>query len=185
MVQNQDERDNPTAPKMPDPKAPITAFDFLASVCMALAGTALVVLVIIFGWLVYGRYILNDTPTWVEQLALLLIVWITFLGAAVGVHRNTHLSVDFIRESMPPRIRSFMRVLADLIVLSFGAAMVWQGYALVSAGMGRAVPMLGISEAWRVAAMPVCGALIAIFMIARLASAWRRQAGTKTPRQTS
>ena len=34
---------------------------------------ALVVLTVIFGWLVFGRYVLNATPTWVEQVSLLLV----------------------------------------------------------------------------------------------------------------
>ena len=37
------------------------AFDGLSRVCMILAGTALVVMTAIFAWLVFGRYVLNDT----------------------------------------------------------------------------------------------------------------------------
>ena len=71
--------------------------DLVAQIATAVASVMIVTLIVIFGWLVYGRYILNATPTWVEQAALLMVVWITFLGAAVGVRRGTHLSVDFIR----------------------------------------------------------------------------------------
>ena len=149
-------------------------FDRVASVCMALAGAMLVVLIVIFGWLVYGRYVLNDTPTWVEQVSLVLVVWITFLGAAVGVQRNTHLAVDFIREAMPPRIRQLMLLVSELLVLAFGLAMAWQGYALVQAGLGRAVPMLGVSEAWRVTALPLSGVLITLFMLGRVPTTLRR-----------
>ena len=73
----------------------------LAQTCLVIAGVQLVTLISIFGWLVWGRYVLNDTPTWVEQLALLLVVWITFLGAAAGVWNKSHLSIDFVREMMP------------------------------------------------------------------------------------
>ena len=40
----------------------------------------MVVLLATFGWLVFGRYVLNVTPTWVEQLALVLVGYITFLA---------------------------------------------------------------------------------------------------------
>ncbi|MBY8975933.1 TRAP transporter small permease [Rhodobacteraceae bacterium NNCM2] len=142
--------------------------DRVATLCMGAAGIMLVIIIAIFGWLVYGRYILNDTPTWVEQVSLLLVVWITFLGTAVGVQRNNHLSVDFIREALPSRARWVMRILSDLLVLAVGITMVWQGWNLVVAGMGRAAPMLGISEAWRALAIPTCGVLITIFMIWRI-----------------
>ena len=141
---------------------------------MAASGVALVVLIAIFGWLVFGRYVLNDTPTWVEQLSLLLVVWITFLGAAVGVHRGTHLSVDFIREGLPAPLRAASRIASDLLLLIFGGLMTWHGTLLAMKGAGRAVPMLGVTEAWRSAPLALAGALIAIFSVARLVRVFRR-----------
>ena len=40
-----------------------TILDALAALCKVLTGTALVVLTVIFGWLVFGRYVLNATQT--------------------------------------------------------------------------------------------------------------------------
>lgn len=71
--------------------------DYLSQLSLLVAGIALVVLTLTFGWLVFGRYVLNSTPTWVEQLSLLLVVLIAFLGASVGIHKNTHLGVSFLR----------------------------------------------------------------------------------------
>lgn len=71
--------------------------DLLARICVLLAGIAIVVMTVIFAWLVFGRYVLNDTPTWVEQVSLLLVMVIAFLGAAAGVHNHTHLSVVVFR----------------------------------------------------------------------------------------
>ncbi len=54
--------------------------DSAAVGCLIIAGILLVLLIILFGWLVFGRYVLNDTPTWVEQASLLIVVYITFLA---------------------------------------------------------------------------------------------------------
>ena len=59
--------------------------DKISSICNVITGFSIVLMTVIFSWLVYGRYILNSTPTWVEQISLLLIVLISFLGAAVGI----------------------------------------------------------------------------------------------------
>ncbi len=67
--------------------------DLISYINTVLTGVALVVLTVIFGWLVFGRYVLNSTPTWVEQVSLLLVVYIGFLGASIGVHKQTHLGV--------------------------------------------------------------------------------------------
>lgn len=51
-------------------QTPVKTFlDALAYLATALSGVFMVVLVASFGWLVFGRYVLNDTPTWVEQMA--------------------------------------------------------------------------------------------------------------------
>lgn len=138
-------------------------FEAISQLCILIAGVCLVVLIAIFGWLVYGRYVLNNTPTWVEQLSLLLVVYITFLGAAVGVFRNTHLSIDFVRETFPPRPRAIARHLADLIVVVFGGFMAWQGWLLVATNLQRPIPMVGLSESWRAAPLVICGVLMVVF----------------------
>ncbi|MFC3119645.1 TRAP transporter small permease [Jhaorihella thermophila] len=65
--------------------------DGIADLCRVLTGVALVVLTVIFGWLVFGRYVLNATPAWVEQVSLLLVMTIAFLGAAVGGCMTTRI----------------------------------------------------------------------------------------------
>lgn len=151
--------------------------DSIAWLCMLLAGISLVVIIVTFGWLVYGRYILDNTPTWVEQLSLLLISYITFLGAAVGVRRNTHLSIDFIRESLPAGPRVALRYVADLMVLAFGVGMAWQGWVLVMQDVDRAIPMLNVAESWRDLPMIICGGLVVVFscydIVARISGADR------------
>ena len=133
--------------------------DLTARICMTIAGVQLVTLIAIFGWLVFGRYVLNDTPTWVEQAALMLVVWITFLGAAAGVWNKAHLSIDFVREMMPPLFRIPLRWIAVFGVLIFAGYLAWSGYELAGKTWKRRVPMLAIAEGWRAVPMVICGVL--------------------------
>jgi TRAP-type C4-dicarboxylate transport system permease small subunit len=129
----------------------------------AVASVMMVVLIAIFGWLVFGRYILNATPTWVEQVALLLVVWITFLGAAVGVRRGTHLAVDFIRDAAPAPIR-WLGLLSCALALGFlGVMLAWQGFEMFERTARRDIPLLGISEGWRAAPVIIGGTAIALY----------------------
>ncbi len=155
----------------PQPKGRVEAvLDLLARACMVVAGVQLVVLIAIFGWLVFGRYVLNDTPTWVEQAALLLVVWITFLGAAAGVWTRAHLSVAFLREMMPRPIRVPLRFLAVIGVIVFGSYLAWQGWELAEKTWRRRIPMLGVAEGWRAVPMAICGVLSVVFSLAHLAA---------------
>lgn len=135
----------------------------LKRVCVVLASLALAVLVATFGWLVFGRYVLNQTPTWVEQLALLLICYITFLGAAVGIHEQTHLGVTFFRDALAPRARQVLLLLTDLILAIFGAIMLVACLELFRFGWSTLLPMLNIPESIRTASAVVCGGLMVVF----------------------
>lgn len=139
--------------------------DIIAQGCIIVSGILLVFLIASFGWLVFGRYVLNDTPTWVEQSSLLIVVYITCLGAAAGVRNNTHLSIEFIREGLPIIPREMMRHLADMFVMFFAAFMAWQGGIIVLENIGRPIPMIGLSESWRAAPLVVSGVLMMLFSI--------------------
>lgn len=139
----------------------------LSRACVVIAGVALVVLIAIFGWLVFGRYVLNATPTWVEQLALVLIVLITFLMAAVGVRENTHLAVTFIRDALPGRLRNGLVILADLTLAGFGAVMMVQGMKLVEFGWSTRLALLNVPEGVRTVPVVACGILMMLFAGAR------------------
>lgn len=140
-----------------------SVLDGLAQICIVVSGVLLVFLILSFGWLVFGRYVLNDTPTWVEQSSLVIVVYITCLGAAAGVRNNSHLSIDFIREGLPGLPREIMRYVADLFVIVFGGFMAWQGWIMVMDNIDRAIPMIGLSESWRAAPLMICGVLMILF----------------------
>jgi TRAP-type C4-dicarboxylate transport system permease small subunit len=140
----------------------------IAWVCKVLTGTALVVMTVIFGWLVFGRYVLNDTPTWVEQLALLLIMLITFLGASVGVHESTHLGVSYFREMAPPKVRLVFTIVTDLMLAVFGLVMGWFGYHLVLFKWGSLIPLIDVPEGLRAVPIAICGGLMFLFSAGHL-----------------
>ena len=142
--------------------------DAIALFCRVITGVALVVLTVIFGWLVFGRYVLNATPTWVEQVALLLVMLIAFLGAAVGVHENTHLSVSVLRTAVPARIRTIFVVMSDVFMAVFGALMLWYGAQLTIFKWGSLIPLIQLPEGLRSLPLTVGGGLILLFSAGHL-----------------
>lgn len=145
-----------------------TTLDLIAMICRTITGVALVVLTVMFGWLVYGRYVLNATPTWVEQVALLLVMLIAFIGAAVGVHENTHLSVVLLRTSVNRRLRTVFVIMTDLIMAGFGGMMMWYGTQLTAFKWGSLIPLIQVPEGLRSLPLAVGGGLILIFTLGHL-----------------
>lgn len=142
--------------------------DGLSFLCKVLTGVALVTLTAIFGWLVWGRYAMNDTPTWVEQVSLLLVMLITFLGAAVGVRESTHLGVSYFREVVPDRLRLVFTALSHFIMAVFGLVMAWHSYKLAAFKWESEIPLIHLPEGLRAVPIAVCGALIFLFSIGHL-----------------
>lgn len=143
------------------------ALTVISRVCILVASVALVVLIATFGWLVFGRYVLNVTPTWVEQLALLLICYIAFLGAAAGVKENTHLGVTLFRDMLPENVQKILMIAIDLILAAFGGVMLIAGVSLMQFGWATLLPMLDIPESFRTLAITSCGGLVFLFAGAR------------------
>ena len=52
-------------------------------------------------WQVFGRYVLNRSPSWTEPGSVMLMSWFIFLGAAVGVRENNHMGFDVLLYVLP------------------------------------------------------------------------------------
>lgn len=142
--------------------------DLLCDINSVITGVGLVVLTVIFGWLVFGRYVLNATPTWVEQIALLLVVYIGFLGASIGVHKQTHLGVSVFREISPKPVQRLFDFLSQSIMCGFGLVMTIYGYKLTVFKWDALIPLINISEGLRSLPIMLSGIFIVLYSIGHL-----------------
>ncbi|MBP0444336.1 TRAP transporter small permease [Roseomonas sp. SSH11] len=138
-------------------------FDLLCRIVIVVAGAALIFLVAITGWMVFGRYVLNDTPTWVERAAVLIVLAISLPVAAVGVRERFHLSVVGFREALPRRVQRWVMVGCDAAVGLFGIAMAYYSQELVETAWAIRIPLIGVSQAWTYMPLIIGGILIALF----------------------
>ena len=140
----------------------------LARFAMVLAVAGLWIIVGLVAWQVFGRYVLNDTPTWAESLTLVVVLYVALLGAAVGVRDAGHIGMESLLVLVSARIRHWMEMVIFVLVGAFGAMMLWYGWGLTSGVLGYKIPTLGISEGWHYAPLMVSGFLIALFSIEHL-----------------
>ena len=155
------------------------AFNLLSKICLILAGTALVAMTVMFAWLVFGRYMLNDTPTWVEQVSHLLLMVIAFFGAAVGVKQDTHLAVVFFRTVVPSWLRTGFVFVTDVLMAAFGGLMFWYGLELTRFKWNSLIPLIQVPEGLRSLPLTVCGALVFLFSTGHLIRLFRGQDNRK------
>lgn len=142
--------------------------DLISTIALWIAGTGLVAMTGVVAWQVWGRYVLNDTPTWAEAGSIELMGWFIFLGAAVGVRERTHLGFDVLLYVVPPRVKTMLRMISDLAVLAFGTGMAWFGMELVIGTWSATRPTLGIPSGVGYLPIVVGGALVILFVGARI-----------------
>ena len=142
--------------------------DFLCYINTVATGVAMVFLTVIFGWLVFGRYVLNATPTWVEQVALLLIVYIGFLGASTGVHKKTHLGVSVFKELSPKPVRRLFELLSHILMAGFALVMTVYGYKLAIFKWSAQIPLIHVSEGVRALPIMLSGIFIFLYSVGHL-----------------
>ena len=138
---------------------------FLSKVSLMLAVIGLIVLIACVQYQVVGRYIFNDTPTWAEALALLLVLYITALGVAVGVRDAGHIGMDSIVSLLPERFRLKLEIVIHLLVGLFGALMVQNGWLWTTLKWNDKKPMLSVPSGLDFLPLVIAGVLIVLFCI--------------------
>ena len=139
----------------------------------------LVVLVVTTSLQVFTRYVLNAPLSWTEELARILFIWITFIGAAVIAKRSGHISIDFVTNLLPSRARRWVLVAAHAVSLAILLLLGVKGVALLRITGTSASPALGIPWAYVYAAFPVGMFLMAARYAGTLVRLLRRPVETR------
>ena len=141
--------------------------------CMYLAVAGLIGIVTVVGLQVFGRYVLNDTPIWAESTALVLILYVTMLGAAVGVRDAGHIGLESLLILVPDALRLKLEIVIHVLVGTFGLIMAWNGGVLAESVMAYKIPTLGFSEGINHLPLMIAGVLIALFSLEHIVALLR------------
>jgi len=119
---------------------------------------------------VFSRYVLVRTFTWYDEIARGCFVWLTFLGAAVGVKRQAHFRLHIIVDRLTPRLRQATVVILPLVVIIFAGVLIQQGLVFLEIGKFQQTPVMGLPKTWIYVAIPIGGALMILYSLGPL---WR------------
>lgn len=73
----------------------------------------------------FTRYVLNDSVAWTEEIARYLLIWVTFVGAAVAMRRRVHISVEVMHKVVSEPVARVMNFAIDLITIGFVGLLCW------------------------------------------------------------
>ncbi|GAB3346574.1 TRAP transporter small permease [Marilutibacter aestuarii] len=164
-----------TAPPAAPRAAGLRLLDRLASLSIGVAGIALLGLVVVQGWQVFARYVLNDSPSWTEPVTLLLLATAMSLGAAAAVHEDRHFRFHLLAQALPEPARRGSERLTAVVTIAIGGVLAAWGTRLLLDGID--IRMAGAPLPQSIAFLPLSlgGALMVLFALPRL---WRGAAAT-------
>ena len=67
----------------------------------------------------FTRYVLSDSAAWTEEIARYLLIIVTFVGASIGMRKNTHIHVEFLYKYMPSPLCRALSTAVDAIRVAF------------------------------------------------------------------
>ena len=65
------------------------------------------------------RYVMNDSAAWTEEVARYMLIGVVFVGATIGVAKNTQIQVDFFYRHMPAAVGRWMSRAVDVLRIAF------------------------------------------------------------------
>lgn len=105
---------------------------------------------------------------WTDEVIRIAVVWLTFLGSAVGIRRNAHFVIDLLVGALPPRAaRAAERGIWGAVTVVV-LILVWTGWQLSEIALDRVYPITRVRQAWAFAAVPIGGVLMLLFLVEQL-----------------
>jgi TRAP-type C4-dicarboxylate transport system permease small subunit len=165
------------AASLPPAAAPYVskAWDFyfrfngwLSKQCLRVAVVGLCTILAAVLTQIFGRYILNDSPTWTEIFALVLILYVTCLAAAVGVRDQRHIGMESIVIFLGEKGRTRVEIFVFLSMIAFGLTMSYGGAILADGVWDYMNPGLPISQGWSYVPLFGGGLLISYFAVEQI-----------------
>jgi len=110
---------------------------------------------------------------WLQEVTSTLFIYGIFIGFAVATRRNDHLYLTAVAESLHGASRRLAELLIRAIVLAVALCMVYFGYRTFLRGFGSFRLPSNTPIASLYAAIPLSGALIALFTVEQIVNGWR------------
>ena len=132
---------------------------------------------------VFLRYVVTkisatfDLPSirffWVEEVGELTLAWMTFIGAALGLRRGVHFSVQILTDRLPAGIHTAVFTLHYVVIAAFGAVIAYYGWQVSELNSQSFSPALDLNLRWLYLSSVVGGVLIAVYSLACIRDGWR------------
>ncbi|MBR0598019.1 TRAP transporter small permease [Sinanaerobacter chloroacetimidivorans] len=148
-------------------RAITAAFDKIEWLVKILAAAAMFLMTVIVTVCVVKRYCFGTTFIWSDELVRYLLIWSTFLGAAVGFRHFDLVLLDLFIGLLPKKFASFLAIIVHFVTMVFIGYIFYisLNYTLSPAVLFKNSTGLGISMMYPFLALPLGFGLMFLFGI--------------------
>lgn len=115
------------------------------------------------------RYVLQQPLYWSEELPRYLLIWMSFLAAALAQKNEAHINITLAVTPLPMAVQRGIRLLANLVILGFLGVLIYSGSLVTRITAAHRSTALQIPMAVVYAALPVGAALMMLYLVLQIA----------------
>lgn len=104
---------------------------------------------------------------WYDEVASVLLAWVTYYGAALAALRRAHIGMPSVVAALPVRIRLIAILAGEVLVIGFFLLLAWYGVKVLHLLAGDTLTTIDVPVALTQSVIPL-GAVL--FVIAELVS---------------
>lgn len=152
-----------------------TLFEIISYLPEVVVGLLVLGMVILANSEVLFRYFLGIQVGGVDELLKMMLVWLTFSGAALAAKRGAHFSVQVLVKRVPKYIQKILRCLGETSVAVFGFIMVVEGIGATEIAFRQVFTGLKISYGWQYIVVPIGGTMICAYGLRSLVQIFKKK----------
>jgi TRAP-type C4-dicarboxylate transport system permease small subunit len=115
---------------------------------------------------VVSRYVFGSSLEWSDEIARILLVWITFTGAGMAIRERREIFVQTFRRKLSAKGKKYSQVFLDLLVLAFNLFLLFFGLRMIQFSWDIQTESLEIPFSFFYAAIPL-GSVLSLFFLAK------------------
>ncbi len=125
-----------------------------------IAMAMLVAMVVIICYQVGLRFLFNHSPSWSEEIAIVLMIWFGMLSIPIGVKLNLHIGIEYLFNQFPLRVQKVVESFICILIGLFGGWMLVYGIELVEFMSMSTLPATKLSSAVEYVVIPISGGML-------------------------
>lgn len=123
--------------------------------------------IIVFSQVVL-RYGFNSNIFWAEEFSRYSMIWIAFLGSAIGIKHNDHTRIDFFVKLLPTKIQLVMEVINRMICIFFVAFITYSSITMLENTLKLKTSSMQIPVGLVHLVLPIAGFLMIAYLIIQI-----------------